>query len=183
MRRHQAQGWWYLSFVNVNKYRDLSFVDVNRARNWDLSFVNVNKYRVCSGIWEKSRFYGEKRGNHCHRFNVNVTAKWICGLTILWMRIGKWLWRSRPHGEKRGNCCHRFNVNVTAKCICGLTILWTRIGKWFWRGDQMGTGPLGFLANPQLSTGLSRASHAIPLSMMSCRGLMLGLQANIFLYP
>ena len=56
--------------------------------------------------------------------------------------------------------------------------------------NQMGTGPLGFLANPQLSTGLiclyqhlSRASHAIPLSMMSCRELMLGLKANIFLYP
>ena len=55
----------------------------------------------------------------------------------------------------------------------------------------MGTGPLGFLANPQLSTDLvylyqlplSRASHAIPLSMMSCRGLMLGLKANVFLYP
>ena len=53
----------------------------------------------------------------------------------------------------------------------------------------MGTGPLGFLANPQLSTGLyaftnyrlSRASHAIPLSMMSYRGLMLGLKANIIL--
>ena len=55
----------------------------------------------------------------------------------------------------------------------------------------MGTGPLGFLANPQLSTGLyaftnyrlSQASHVIPLSMMSCRELMLGLKANIFLYP
>ena len=55
----------------------------------------------------------------------------------------------------------------------------------------MRTGPLGFLANPQLSTDwyaftnyhLSRASHAIPLSMMSCQGLTLGLKANIFLYP
>ena len=52
----------------------------------------------------------------------------------------------------------------------------------------MGTGPLGFLANPQLSTDLiclyqlplSRASHAIPLSMMSCRGLMLGLKSQRF---
>ena len=55
----------------------------------------------------------------------------------------------------------------------------------------MGIGPLGFLANPQLSTGLiclyqhrlSRASHAIPLSMMSCQELMLGLRDNIFLFP
>ena len=133
----------------------LVFCKCQQAQNWwYLSFVNVNKYRVCSGIWEKSRFHGKKRGNHCHRFNVNVTAKYICGLTILWMRIGKWFWRSRFHGEKRGNHCHRFNVNVTAKCICGLTILWIRIGKRFWRGNQMGTCPLGFLANPQLSTGL-----------------------------
>ena len=57
--------------------------------------------------------------------------------------------------------------------------------------NQTGTGPLRFLANPQLSTDviylyqlpLSWASHAIPLSMMSYRGLMLGLKANIFLYP
>ena len=43
----------------------------------------------------------------------------------------------------------------------------------------MGTGPLGFLANPQLSTilyaftnyRLNWASHAIPLSMMSYRDL------------
>jgi len=55
----------------------------------------------------------------------------------------------------------------------------------------MGTCPLGFLANPQPSTDLIRlyqlpfelASHAIPLSMMNCQGLMLGLMANIFLYP
>jgi len=48
----------------------------------------------------------------------------------------------------------------------------------------MGTCPLGFLANPQLSTDyrLSWASHAIPLSMMSYRGLVLGLKANISLY-
>ena len=54
----------------------------------------------------------------------------------------------------------------------------------------MGTGPLGFLANPHYQQiwyaftnyRLSRASHAIPLSMMSCQGLMLGLKANIFLY-
>ena len=57
--------------------------------------------------------------------------------------------------------------------------------------NQVGSGPLGFLANPQLSTGLicfinyrlSWASHVIPLSMMSYRGPMLGLKANIFLYP
>ena len=138
LRRHQAQGWWYLSFVNANKYRDLSFVNVNRAQGWDLSFVNVNKLEVetwhlpvqrswwhnrmrrhqaqgwwylsfvnvnrardwdlavcwfrgrndvtnwdatkfqnCNGVWEKSRFHGEKRGNHCHRFNVNVTAEYV----------------------------------------------------------------------------------------------------------
>jgi len=55
----------------------------------------------------------------------------------------------------------------------------------------MGPRPLGFLANPQLSTDLmglyqpplSWASHAIPLSMISCRRLMLDLKANIFLYP
>ena len=55
----------------------------------------------------------------------------------------------------------------------------------------MGTGLLDFLANPQLSMDLiylfnyrlSWASYAIPLSMMSCQGLMLGLKANIFLYP
>ena len=55
----------------------------------------------------------------------------------------------------------------------------------------MGIGPLEFLVNSQLSTDLyaftnyrlSQTSHAIPLSMMSCRGIMLGLKANIFLYP
>jgi len=54
----------------------------------------------------------------------------------------------------------------------------------------MGSGPLEFLANPQLSTGLvwqaftnyslSWASHAIPLSMMSCQGLFVGLKSQLF---
>ena len=55
----------------------------------------------------------------------------------------------------------------------------------------MAPSPLGFLANPQLSMDLiclynyhlSWASHAIPLSMMSYRGLMLDLKVNIFFYP
>ena len=55
----------------------------------------------------------------------------------------------------------------------------------------MGQSPLGFLANPQLSMDLvcltnyclSWASHAIPLSIMSCRRHMLDLKANIFFYP
>ena len=119
-----------------------------------LVFCKCQQAQGCNGVWEKSRFHGEKRGNHCHRFSVNVTAKCICGLTILWKRIGKWLWRSHSHGERWGNCYHRFNVNITAKHICGPTILWVRIGRWLWRENQMGTGPVGFLANPQLSTGL-----------------------------
>ena len=58
--------------------------------------------------------------------------------------------------------------------FCGPTIPWRGIGKGFYR-NQIGSGPLGFLANPQLSTDLvclyqlsfELASHAIPLSMMS----------------
>jgi len=52
----------------------------------------------------------------------------------------------------------------------------------------MGPSPLGFLANPQLSTDLVCLYQlpfelAIPLGMMSCRRLMLDLKTNIFLYP
>ena len=137
----------------------LVFCKCQQARNWDLAVYwfrgrndindwDATKLKVVMEFGKRSRFHGKKWGNHCQRFNVNVTVKCICGLTILWMRIGKWFWRSRFHREKRGNHCHRFNVNVTAKCICGLIILWMKIGKWFWRGNQMGTGPLGFLANP-----------------------------------
>ena len=54
----------------------------------------------------------------------------------------------------------------------------------------MGSGPIGFLANHQLSSDLvsftnyclSWASHAIPLSMVSNREFLLDLKANIFLY-
>ena len=52
----------------------------------------------------------------------------------------------------------------------------------------MGTSPLGFLANPQLSTDLiclyqlpfELGSHAIPLSIMSCQRFMLGLKGQHF---
>ena len=55
----------------------------------------------------------------------------------------------------------------------------------------MGPSPLGFLAILSyqqiwyvfINYCLSQASHAIPLSMMSCRRLMLDLKVNIFLYP
>ena len=55
----------------------------------------------------------------------------------------------------------------------------------------MGSGPLRFLANPQLSTDLvclyqppvELAGHAIPLSMVSYREFLLDLKTNIFLYP
>ena len=53
----------------------------------------------------------------------------------------------------------------------------------------MRPSPLGFLANLSyqqiwyafINYHLSWAIHAIPLSMMSCRELMLDLKANIFL--
>ena len=56
---------------------------------------------------------------------------------------------------------------------------------------DFGGEDIGFLANPQLLTDLvclyqlpfELGSHVIPLSMMSCRGLILDLKANIFLYP
>jgi len=75
--------------------------------------------------------------------------------------------------------------------LCGPTTPWTGVGKWVWRGNQMGSGPLRFLSNPQLSMvwyaftnyRLSWTSDVIPLSMMSCWRFMLGLRANIFLYP
>ena len=55
----------------------------------------------------------------------------------------------------------------------------------------MRPSPLNFLANPSYqhiwyaltNNSLSWASHAIPLSMMSYRELMLDLKDNIFLYP
>jgi len=54
----------------------------------------------------------------------------------------------------------------------------------------MGSGPLGFLANPQLSMNLVclyqlpfELGYAIPLSMVSYREFLLDLRANIFLYP
>jgi len=36
---------------------------------------------------------------------------------------------------------------------CGSTIPWKRIGREFYK-NEMGSGPLEFLANPQLSTNL-----------------------------
>ena len=95
----------------------LVFCNCQQARNWDLAICQfrgrdditgweTTKLEVVMEFGKRSRFHGEKRGNYCHRFNVNVTAKCICGLTILWMRIGKWFWRSRFHREKRGNCCY-----------------------------------------------------------------------------
>jgi len=58
--------------------------------------------------------------------------------------------------------------------FCGPAILWKGIGKKFW-WEKVGSGPLRFLVNPQLSTDLvclyqlpfELASHAIPLSVMS----------------
>jgi len=135
LRSHQAQNKWDLAVCWFRGRNDIT--------DWDATKLKIG--------WG-SRFLREKWENCCHSFNV--TAEYICGPTILWMRIGKWLWRPRSHEEKWGDCCHRFNVNVIAEYICGPTILWMRIGKWLWRGNQMGTGPLGFLANPQLSTGL-----------------------------
>ena len=74
--------------------------------------------------------------------------------------------------------------------LYGSTIPWKRIGRGFWR-NQIGLGPLRFVANLNYQRiwcaftnyRLSQASHVIPLSMMSYRKLMLGLKANIFLYP
>ena len=69
--------------------------------------------------------------------------------------------------------------------LCESTILWRKIGRGFLK-NQMGPGPLGFLANPQLLTDLcnfinyhlSWASHAIPLSMMSYQGFYIGLKSQ-----
>jgi len=44
------------------------------------------------------------------------------------------------------------NFNMTY-LLYGSTIPWKGIGKEFWR-NQIGLGPLGFLANPQLLTDL-----------------------------
>ena len=71
------------------------------------------------GFGKRSHFHGKKRGDHCHRFNVNVTAKWMPEVILLNIaRKG-----SRSHGEKRGNHCHRFNVNVTAKWMPEVILL------------------------------------------------------------
>jgi len=71
--------------------------------------------------------------------------------------------------------------------LCGSTISWEKIGRGFWR-NQLGSGFLGFLANPPLSTNLvclyqlplSSASYVIPLSMMSCWGFYIWLRSQYF---
>ena len=65
LRNHQARSWWYLSFVNVNKHRDWDlaicwFRGRTDVTDWDatklkvgwwyLSFVNVNKHRDLSFV-------------------------------------------------------------------------------------------------------------------------------------
>jgi len=94
--------------------------------------------------------------------------------------------------------CQRFTVNVSSLCLfrwenrhryfCGPTNPWEGIGKGFWRG---GTKSLMIFSKPSAinefyvftNYRLCWANHAISLSMMSYRGLMLDLKANIFLYP
>jgi len=69
--------------------------------------------------------------------------------------------------------------------LCGCTIPYKGIGREFWR-NQIGSGPLGFLANPQLSTDLvclyqlpfELASHAIQHDELS--RFYVGLKSQLF---
>ena len=42
----------------------------------------INQGILLNIAWKGSRSRREKRGNCCHRFNVNITAKCVCGLMI-----------------------------------------------------------------------------------------------------
>jgi len=92
--------------------------------------------------------------------------------------------------------CQKYSVNMIEyickhfagkiNIVCDPTVPWKGIDKGFY-WEKVGWDLLRFLTNPQLSTNLvclyqllfELGSHAIPLSMMSCREFFV----NTFLYP
>ena len=86
-----------------------------------------------------------------------------------------------------GSICDYF-VGETITTFYSPTILWTGIGKRFWRGRRNQV-PQNFqqTLNYQriwyafTNYRLSWASHAIPLSMMSCRGFFVRHKCQLFL--
>jgi hypothetical protein len=85
----------------------------------------------------------------------------------------------------------RCNVNMAGpEKICGSTIPLTEISRGFWRWEA-GLIPLGFLANPQLSTDLilslpTTVRVGLVVLFTPVRGVVedfrLGLEAKLFLY-